>query len=195
MALDKSAWIPYSPANPPAFNADLPRSTWDEFYRVALALGALDRPVSLSENCIDALTVDVAPAFTRIFDTPVTIVWESPPGQTDTATGIWTCPREGLYQLSYFGNVAPAGVPGDRVYTLEVRSTQTFINGDPDRVITLRDSGDDSEYLSVVGPQLLSCAQGDTVRIDARCTISGAPSPVVVNLTSSWQIHRISGVR
>jgi hypothetical protein len=100
---------------------------------------------------------------------------------------------EGLYQFIYTGTVSPAAVPGNRVYTLEVRSTRTFTNGDPGEVVTLRQTGDDTEYLSVTGPQMLRMVQGDTMVLDARAVLVGAA--INVTLESAWQIQRVSGVR
>lgn len=192
MTTDRSSWLPYTPASPPGFDAGLPRATWDEFFRLSSTLAALDRPTSLSMRCSDTLAAAAAPAYVRLFDTDTVIIWEAPPGML-SAAGVWTCPMEGLYQFIYSGQVNPAAVPGNRIYTLELRATRTFIGGAPDDVRTRHATGDDTEYLSVAYPILLSMLQGDTLRLDARAVLTGATASVP--LESNLQIQRVSGVR
>lgn len=190
-AQNRSTPLPYTPGLPPERVEDSVRAIWDEFFRIAQALGQLDRPMAVSVRDDVLITAEVAPAFVRLFD-PAVIVWEVPPLQMST-DGIWTCPQEGLYAFEVICEVSPAVVPGTRTYTFELQRTRTFADASPSSVEVLRDTGTDTDYLTVGFPMLLRCLRGDTVFIDARAILSGGSASV--NVRSSLQITRVSGVR
>ena len=60
--------------------------------------------------------MQAATVWDRLFDTALIYDWQAPLGQHDVATGIWTCPQEGLYAIQPVVEVPAFPNPGSRIY-------------------------------------------------------------------------------
>jgi hypothetical protein len=168
---DRSTPIPYTPANPPAPNApDLSRATWDELYRIATEFNNLGNPAALSATCSEPVTVEATSNWDRLFNENVIYDWEQPTGTLDTATGVWTCPQEGLYQIDVILEAPPFPSPATKEYTASLRTTLHPVSGGPDVVAVSQNGGIDTQSLRVNASFLRPLYRGDQLWIDADLT-------------------------
>jgi hypothetical protein len=167
---DRSTPQPYTPANPPFTEKllDFSRATWDEFYRIAERLVSIDRPSAVAIT--EALTATIQPAevWQRLFNTTPAYEWESPLGQFSSS--IWTCPQEGLYNITVIVEVAAFPNPGSRIYEATLRTTLHPANGDPDRVSLSKTGGPDEAHLRLIADFLRPLNKGDQLWLDLDLT-------------------------
>lgn len=167
---DRSTPQPYSPSNPPYTEriADFSRATWDEFYRLAERLVSIDRPAAMAIT--ESLTATVQPTvvWQRLFNTAPAYDWESPPGQF--ANGVWTCPQEGLYNITVIIEVAAFPNAGNRIYEATLRTTLHPANGDPDKVSLSKTGGPDEAALRLIADFLRPLNKGDQAWFDLDIT-------------------------
>ena len=85
--------------------------------------------------------------------------WDVPGGSWDPATGRWTCPQIGLYQISALLEIDPFGAGNKNYYA----GLQLRIIGEIGRIQETYDGGDDDIPLGVsfTGQQVFY--QGDTI--------------------------------
>jgi hypothetical protein len=167
---DRSTPQPYAPANPPYTEKllDFSRATWDEFYRIAERFISIDRPAAVALT--ESLTASVQPGevWQRLFNTTPVSDWEAPPAQF--SAGVWTCPQEGLYNLTIIIEVAAFPNPGSRIYEATLRTTLHPINGDPDKVSLSKTGGPDEAALRLIADFLRPLNRGDEVWFDLDLT-------------------------
>ena len=168
---DRSTPIPYSPAPPPlgTDTIQLSRATWDELYRIAERFESIDRPAALSLSKSESIPVQAATVWTRLFDDPAAYEWLRPAGQMD-ANGVWTCPQEGLYDVTVILEVPAFPNPGSRLYEATLRTTGHPANGDPDVVILSKTGGPDEASLRLIANFLRPLNKGDQVWFDLDLT-------------------------
>lgn len=170
---NRSLVIPYRPNPPPAPGTDLPqvtRAAWEEFARLATSLSDVERPVCISVSAVDSVSVAAAATYSRMFDNSPTIELEKPGGAFVTTSGIWTCPQEGIYQVTVNSEFSPLNAPAAKSYAAFVRLTHTHADGAPDTVRIYTGGGLDDQYVSVIGTRLQVLQQGDTLRWDGAAT-------------------------
>jgi len=172
---------------------DLGRATWEELFRIAQSLLDLDRPCAMSLLCEESIPVGPALTYDRLFNEGVSNFWENPAAQIDTATGIWTCPQEGLYQVAVLLRVPAFPTPAVKEYYLSIRITIVHIDGSPDEVLELQNGGFDNIPIAASGTALRPFLRGDQMYVDAAAyhqTTTGA-----VTIKANLQIVRISGTK
>jgi hypothetical protein len=168
---DRSTPQPYTPA-PPPFGDDtrqLSRATWDELYRIAERFESIDRPAALSLSKSESIPIQAATVWTRLFDSPVSFDWQRPDGQM-AATGIWTCPQEGLYDVTVICEVPAFPNPGARLYEATLRTTGHPANGAADTVLLSSTGGPDEASLRLVANFLRPLNKGDQIWFDLDLT-------------------------
>jgi hypothetical protein len=167
---DRSTPIPYQPANPPYTEklADFSRSTWDEFYRIAERFLSIDRPAAMAVTEQKSVPIQPAEVWTRLFNTGLAYDWEQPAGQL--AAGVWTCPQEGLYDVSVVIEVPAFPQPGSRIYEATLRTTWRPAAGGADRVTLSKTGGPDEVALRLVAEFLRPLNRGDQVWFDLDLT-------------------------
>jgi len=159
---DRSTPLPYSPASPPPAEAgEVSRAAWDEFYRLALILQNLQSPSALSAACAELVTAQATTVWDRLFNEGVTYSWENPKGTLDTATGIWTCPEEGLYSIEIILEASPFPSPATKEYTASLQTTIHPADGGPDLVFVSQNGGIDTQALRVNASFLRPLYRGD----------------------------------
>lgn len=169
---DRSTPIPYTPA-PPPFGADgqqLSRATWGELYRIAERFESVDRPAAVAITGSKSIPVQAATVWTRLFTAPVAYEWQAPLGQFNDATGVWTCPQEGLYDLTIVIEVPAFPQAGNRIYTATLRTTLHYANGDPDKVVTSASGGPDEAPRRFSADFLRPLNKGDQLYFDLDLT-------------------------
>jgi len=191
MAADRSSPIPYSPSVP-VVPGELSRATWDELYRIAASLSALDRPASIAGRSTEEVTVSAAVAYDRLFDEAYSVTWESPANQLDRSTGEWTCPAEGLYLVAPVIEVPPFATPAGKLYTATLRWTVTRAGVAPVQVFSTV-GGEDSVPLRVIGIRLAPFSRGDSMFFDLDLTHETKTGTVQV--LSILNICRQSAIR
>lgn len=104
----------YFPTNPPSEFEDWARWISEELFRIEAALYA--NPVVMTVSGSGQINIGTAPApiTLGIGDTPNI---DFPSGNYDPATGIWTCPQNGVYSLVCTATVQPFG-SGNKAYYL-----------------------------------------------------------------------------
>ena len=168
---DRSTALPYTPSNPPAQGAkDLSRATWDELYRIAGSLSALQEPSALSASCSELVAVQAATAWDRLFNEGVTYSWQNPGGTLDITTGVWTCPQEGLYSITVTAEAAPFPSPAIKSYTISLRTTLQPFGGGAAVSNTSQSGGLDDVSLQVFSTYLIPLYRGDTLVVDVDLT-------------------------
>ena len=194
MPTGKSIILPYVPSAPPGGirPEDFTRAAWDEFYRIQRALIDLDRPAASSLSCSESVSIQAGVVYDRLFNENVTTIFEQPGGQTDTATGIWTCPQEGLYYSSSEVNAPAFPTASVKDYTMTLRTTLVPISG-PNVVKIAVVVVPDTLPLRLVGIVLLALNRGDQIYQDVDLTHSTAVGAVTVK--ASREIIRQSGIR
>lgn len=190
---DKSTPVPYQPANPPYTEKlhDFSRATWDELYRIAERFFSIDKPAALSVAETKSAPVQAAQVWTRLFNTAPAFDWENPPGQL--TSGIWTCPQEGLYDITVIVEVPAFPNPGTRLYEATLRTTGHPVGGGPDRVLFSRTGGPDEASLRLIANFLRPLSRGDEVWFDldlTEATYTGS-----VTITSILNICRQSSIK
>jgi len=163
---DRSSVIPYAPANPP-YNPtpdNLCRATWDELYRLEQALRDIDKPAALAATCSEPIAVQAATVWDRLLNENVTFQWENPRGQLNPATGVWTCPQEGLYQIDAILESPPFPTPAAKQYTASIRVTVAGTS------LIAQNSGEDTKPVRVSAAVMRPLNRGDTVTLDADLT-------------------------
>jgi hypothetical protein len=169
---DRSTPIPYSPA-PPPFGDNTPqlsRATWDELYRIAERFISLDKPAAMALTSTETIAVQAATVWTRIFDSGVQYDWEAPQGQHAAATGIWTCPQEGLYAVTVVCEVPAFPNAGNRIYEATLRTTWRPADGSPDKVVLSKTGGPDEVALRLIADFLRPMNKGDQLWFDLDLT-------------------------
>lgn len=171
-ASDRSTPIPYSPAPPPFGDntQQLSRATWDELYRIAERFESIDRPAAASLTSSKSCPVQAATVWNRLFNSGVSFEWEAPQGQVATATGIWTCPQEGLYAITVVVEIPAFPNPGNRLYVATLRTTGHPVDGSPDKVLTSKAGGPDEAPLRFTADFLRPLNKGDQVWFDLDLT-------------------------
>lgn len=168
---DRSTPLPYSPANPPAPNApDLSRATWDELYRIAEEFNNMANPTAMAITCSEDIAVQAATVWDRLFNENVMYDWQNPPGSLNAATGVWTCPQEGLYQVDVILEAPPFPSPATKEYTASLRTTRRPITGGPDISAISQNGGMDTQALRVNASFLRPLYKGDQLWVDADLT-------------------------
>lgn len=177
---DRSSPIPYSPAPPPLGTdpVQLSRATWDELYRIAERFESIDRPAALAITSSKAIPIQPTTVWTRLFDSGVQYEWEAPQGQI--ATGIWTCPQEGLYSVAVVIEIPAFPNPGSRLYEATLRTTGHPADGSPDKVITSKAGGPDEATLRFSADFLRPLTKGDQVWFDIDLTEEAFTGSVTV---------------
>lgn len=171
----------------------LSRAVWDEFYRIALTLAQLDRPMCLAIATTEDINVDLAPAYSRMLNNGTPPIFSAPEGMLDSATGVITMPMEGLWQINVIVSVPPFLAAGNRDYILDVVLTLTPTVGPP-VVRTLSSNGNDTQDLSNTAAALIRALRGDLLTVDARCRVSGGGAGTTP-ATLRFSFFRVSGVR
>jgi hypothetical protein len=172
---------------------DLGRATWEELFRIAQSLLDLDRPVAMTLLCEEPVAVGPVLTYDRLFNEGVSNFWENPAAQIDTATGIWTCPQEGLYQIATILRVPPFPTPAVKEYYISLRITIVHIDGSPNEIIEMQNGGFDNVPIAASGTALRPFIRGDQLYIDAAIfhqTTTGS-----VTIKANLQIIRISGTK
>lgn len=193
-ANDRSTYLPYQPGQPPVLDSarELSRATWDELIRIAQSLIDLDRPASLSVAGSDSITATTSgQTYSRLFDASPSIVHEMPGGCFDPASGIYTVPQEGIYQIYARMNVPAFPSPQNKSYVGYLRYTISRVAGGTITGI-LESGGFDDTILTVQGMSLNPLYKGDQIWMDGAITRAAGGGTVVV--TDTLQIHRISGI-
>ena len=168
-ASSRSSALPYTPSAPPA-GEDVIRAVWDEFFLISQGLANQGNPVSLAIRASEPIAVGPTVVYDRLFDQGLSYDWQQPGGTVNPATGIWTCPEEGLYQISNTVKVPPFPTPADKAYTLHVRVTRDPITGGPEIIDTFEDVGTDTHILTLTGFLMIPLFQGDQLALDAGVT-------------------------
>ena len=190
----KSTFIPYSPGSPPgADTQSLSRATWDEFFRIAQTLIDMDRPASIAGASPEPVIVGPTTQFDRLFDEADAIEYEHPTGQLDQATGIWTCPQEGLYLIMPVIEVPAFTTPASKLFTASLRWTIDYASGAPDKVATAKAGGDDRIPLRLQPVIMVPLSRGDRMWFDLDLTHETKTGTVTV--VSVLNITRQSGTR
>ena len=169
---DRSTPVPYSPA-PPPFGADgqqLSRATWDELYRIAERFESIDRPAALAVTSSKSCPIQAATVWTRLFNTGIVYEWQAPLGQFNDATGIWTCPQEGLYSVTVTIEIPAFPKPGQRLYTATLRTTGNPLAPGPDKVVLSKAGGPDEAPLRFSADFLRPLNKGDQLYFDLDLT-------------------------
>lgn len=168
---DASSAAPYTPAPPPVGN-DVPglsRATWDELYRIAQRVASIERPTAVVLNSSKSFAVQAGTVWTRLFDINQNYDWQSPAGQISPA-GVWTCPQEGLYNVTIIVEVPAFPSPGSRLYEATLRSTGHPVGGGADRVVFSNTGGPDEAALRLFSNFLRPLNFGDQVWFDLDLT-------------------------
>ena len=192
MATRKNSILPYTPGAAPVGSTDpsLSRASWDELFRIAQALLDLDRPVSMVVLGTDVLQVSATAPYERLIDETVTYPWQAPAGQFTAATGVWTCPQEGLYQISPRMDVPAFATPSTKSIVVSLRATVTTSTVG---TITWDDSGLDDTPTSVGGMGLVAMREGDVVWLDGYVQHPTKSGPITVQ--TRMQVLRVSGTK
>jgi hypothetical protein len=186
---------PYFPSPSPYVENQevLTRAVWDEFFRIQQALIDIDRPTAISAVCKEPVTVEATQNWDRMFDEAVSYDWQLPSGTLNTTTGVWTCPQEGLYQISATVEAPPFPSPATKEYTVSIRLTKHPVDGSPDVVIIAQDSGIDTQAVRVSAGGLRPLATGDQLWMDADLTHQTKTGTVLC--TGVLNILRVGSVR
>lgn len=189
----KTTAIPYSPGSPPgADTASLARATWDEFFKIQQSLVDLDRPASIAASDTEAATVSAGISYSRLFNESPVIDYQWPGGQLDGATGIWTCPQEGLYLIIPVVQVPAFPTPASKLYTANMRLTFQYANGST-REIVATVGGDDRVALRLQPVVMLPFVRGDKLFCDLDLTHETKTG--TVDVVAILNITRQSGSR
>lgn len=146
------------------------RSVWDEFYRIAERFVSIDKPAAMALTSTETVPVQATTVWTRLFDTALVYDWQAPGAQHDPATGVWTCPQEGLYAVTVVIEVPAFPQPGSRIYEATLRTTARPIAGGPDKVVLSKTGGPDEAALRLVADFLRPLNRGDQVWFDLDLT-------------------------
>lgn len=188
---DRSLAIPYAPL-PPPIGGDIEnysRATWAEFEQIRTSLVDLDQPNCIAVTGTEPINVTAAISWQRLLNAGTTTDYENPGGTFDGTTGIYTCPQEGLYQVTVVANVAAFTTPANKEYYVGLRATLDPVVG-PDRTRLAYDGGMDSVPKQAMLTTLVKAFKGDTIYADI--TAVHATKTGTVDCTSSLQIIRIS---
>lgn len=170
-SIDRTSPLPYTPAPPPTGTdtPNLSRATWDELFKIAQSLIDLDRPAAIEGASPEAVPVGPTTVYDRLFDEADSVQYEFPSAQLDRATGIWTCPREGLYLMLPVIEVPAFPTPASKLFTASLRTTIDRVDG-PDEVIVATAGGDDRIPLRLQPVFLKPFYRGDKVYFDLDLT-------------------------
>ena len=192
MGTGKSLLLPYIAGSPPRGSTEeVARATWDEFYKIEQALIGLDAPVALSLSATENVNATTGIVYETFYDEGITYQWEQPPGYFTLATGVWTCPGEGLYQLSNTFDVPAAPSASIKDYIIYVRNTLTPLIGAP----VIRNSsagGLDTFQLRFNALSLVPLLKGTTVKMEV--AVYREAGAVTVSVTGNLGIYRVSGL-
>jgi hypothetical protein len=192
----RSVPLPYVPGasvSPAASVGDLSRATWDELFKISQALIELDRPAASVVACSEPVNITPTTIYDRLFDENDIYEWEAPGGQTDSTTGIWTCPQEGLYLFTGVIEIPAFPTPATKEYTATLRTTLIPINGGAPLQILSTAGGLDNMPLRINPNIARPLNRGDTVYQDldiTHHTVSG-----VITVTAVRNIIRQSGIK
>lgn len=180
--MTKSLSIPYAPNPVPGQVEDLPRYIYDELARIKEALVA--QPVSFDiANPDHQLAIGTTPNW-EIGMIGIDPRWEVPGGEFDSATGRWTCPKSGLYQVNAHAEVAPFG-SGNKIYYAGIR-----LQHERDLAIVetfeSTDGGDDDIPLGVTLSGLVPLLQGDVLYTEWTAVHENQTGTVTAK--AAWQI-------
>lgn len=186
--------IPYAAAPPPApgNTGEFVRAAWDEFYRIQYALAAIDRPAASSITASESVPVGPTEQYDRLFDEGLLYEYEEPPGQTAPATGIWTCPQEGLYQITTIVEVPAFPSPASKLYTANLRTTQIPAGGTPASIVSSV-GGPDNVPLRLVSIIIRPFLKGAQLYSDLDLTHETKTGTVTV--TAVRGVIRLSGYK
>lgn len=195
MSRGNSTPQPYTPANPPYTDKaqELSRATWEELYRIAERLISIDVPAALAVNGQDVCSVEPTQVWNRLFDAAKAYDWQAPLGQMNDATGEWTCPQEGLYNIQGLIQVPAFPNPGDRLYVATIRVTIRPADGSPDRVVIGTQSGNDAANMRMAVAVLRPLVRGDKMWMDLDITQENYTGSVTI--TSVLNIFRVSSIK
>lgn len=192
---NRSLVIPYRPNPPPVPSSETPelvRATWEELTRIAASLSDIDRPVSVAVSGVDSVAVGATATYSRLFDSAPSVEFEKPGGAFNAVSGVWTCPQDGLYQVTVNAELSPLSAPAQKSYVGLIRRTLTHAAGGADSVVIYSGGGLDDQFLSVIGTRLLVLQQGDTLRYDGAATHPTKTG--TVTFTSVFYATRLAGV-
>jgi len=187
---NRSLPVPYSPAPPPAGEQGLSRAVWDELYSIQQALIELDKPTAMSVRTTETVNVTAAASWQRVLDggTPS---FQRPGGVWDSATGTYTCPQEGYYQIICTAAVPAFPTPASKEFFAALRGTLTPSTGAP-RTDFAYDGGFDNVPLTCRLVLFVQLLKGDQVFFDA--TIVHATKTGTVDTTFTLQVVRTSSL-
>jgi hypothetical protein len=179
---DRSTSVPYSPANPPYTDKaqDLSRATWDELYRIAERFSAIEQPAAIAVTGTEVCTIQPAEVWQRLFDGTKIYDWERPGAQLDQATGVWTCPQEGLYLFNIVIEIPPFPSPGSRLYEATLRTTGRPAAGGADRIVFSKTGSPDEATMRLVASFLRPLYRGDEIWWDLDLTEEAYTGSVTV---------------
>lgn len=134
---------PYNPTNPPDEFQDWPRWLMEELFRIAGALRS--DPVVMAVDDTDTITIGTLPT-TVILGIGDASVIDIPSGAWDPVTGIWTCPLDGIYQVTAQVYI-PAFGSGNKTYFGSIEVNELAPN--PKRIAVSFDGGADDVPLGI----------------------------------------------
>lgn len=190
---NRSLPIPYRPNSPPEPSSTPEqslRAIWTEFTRIAAALADLDVPLSMAVSNVDTITVGATATYQVMLNASPSISWEEPGGTFNPATGLYTAPSEGLYQIFVTVVSDPFPAPATKSYSVSVRLTETPTVGAP-VVRTFAGGGLDDQFVTATSSFLLPLQQGDTLKLEAAGIHATKTGTNVVN--ARMTVNRISG--
>jgi acetylornithine deacetylase/succinyl-diaminopimelate desuccinylase-like protein len=169
------------------------RSVWEELGRIAQAIADRDQPMSAAVYCSETIPISIAPAVTwdRLFDEGLEYDWRNPATAFDPATGRYTIPQEGVWQVIVRFSAPASPTPANKGYYLALRVTITYADGRPQTQESTAMGGTDDLPLAIVGTFMSKFAKGDSFVIDgasARETVAGTVSGRAV-----LEVTRVSG--
>ena len=187
--------LPYRPGNPSAPDSNVEqrlRNVWDELTQIAIALAAVDQPVSTSLNVTGTVQVNTTPVWSRLFNTGFTVTpWVNPNNSFDPATGIYTFPQEGVYTVQVECTVTEHTTPANKGYYAGIRATIIPADGSPPIEQITYNGGFDSVPLSVYFQLMRPAQKGTQIYFDVAAVHTQTVGPE--QYTASAMYIRQSG--
>lgn len=195
---NRSVAIPYRPGMAPGASSsmgDAMQAVWVELNRIAQSLADTDQPMGAAIRATESLVVTVAPTITweRIFDESITNDWRNPANAFNAATGVYTVPQDGVYQVVARLSAPAFPTPAVKGYALGLRGTIHFVNGTPNQVATTFMGGQDTLPLGCIGTFMQPLVQGDQFWIDA-AAVRETTGGTLNNVLCVLEVSRVSGI-
>ena len=187
--------IPYSPSSAPrSADENTTRAIWDEFFRIEQALVDIDLPNLVTVTSVESIQTsasEVSITWNRLFNSTPNVVYEKPTGTFAPTTGIWTCPQEGVYQISVQTSLPKDNLAGTNYYYGTIRITVDPLQG-ANTVVTRVAGGNEEVPLSLTFISMFSMQKGDTVVVDLAAL--NPKGVVTLQSANSMSIIRQSGL-